>query len=133
TLVLVVAIIGSLSCACCIFIEARPPTPPCKSAGQPKLTLTQSFAILSKCRNFWVMFYMFIIYLGLFNSFSSLINQFLEPYGFSQEQAGISGAILIVVGLVGSALFSPIIDRTHSFLLALRVLVPTLASAYLIY
>lgn len=53
------------------------------------------------------------------------------PYGYTADEAGIAGAILIVVGLISSAIVSPIIDRTHSFLLAIRLQVPIIAICYI--
>ena len=70
-------------------------------------------------------------YVGLFNAFSSLTNQILYPYGFSEDEAGIGGAILIVVGLVAAAINSPILDRTHAYLLNIKIIVPILAVSYL--
>ena len=75
----------------------------------------------------------FSIYVALFNSVSSLINQILEPYGFSEDNAGIAGALLIVVGLVAAAVISPIIDKTKSFLLAIKILVPLMGLSYLAF
>jgi MFS transporter, FLVCR family, MFS-domain-containing protein 7 len=75
----------------------------------------------------------FTVYVGLFNSISSLINQILAPYSFSETQAGIAGALLIVVGLVAAAVTSPIIDRTKIYLLAVKVLVPIIAVCYLAF
>ena len=73
----------------------------------------------------------FSVYLGFFNAFTSLINQIYEPYGYSSDQTGYIGAVLIVVGLIASAILSPIFDRTHAFLLAIRVQVPLIALAYI--
>jgi FLVCR family MFS transporter 7 len=75
----------------------------------------------------------FTIYVGLFNSISSLINQMLSPYSFSETDAGIAGALLIVVGLVTSAVTSPIIDRTKTFLLAIKICVPIIGATYLAF
>ena len=66
----------------------------------------------------------FTFYVGLFNSISSLINQILQPYSFSENDAGYRWALLIVVGLVTSAVTSPIIDKTKSYLLAIKIQVP---------
>lgn len=57
----------------------------------------------------------------------------LAPYGFSETDAGIAGAILIVVGLVTSAITSPIIDKTKAQLLAIKVCVPIIAICYLAF
>lgn len=75
----------------------------------------------------------FTIYVALFNSVSSLINQILAPYSFSETDAGIAGALLIVVGLVAAAITSPIIDRTKSFLIAIKILVPIMGLCYLAF
>jgi FLVCR family MFS transporter 7 len=75
----------------------------------------------------------FTLYVGLFNSISSLINQMLQPYSFTETDAGIAGALLIVVGLVTSAITSPIIDRTKSYLLAIKIQIPIMALCYLAF
>lgn len=75
----------------------------------------------------------FVFYVSLFNSFSSLINQFLQPYSYSETQAGIAGALLIVVGLVAAAISSPIIDKKKCFLLAIKIQVPIIALSYLAF
>lgn len=57
----------------------------------------------------------------------------MKPYGFTDDEAGIGGAVLIVVGLVAAAVSSPILDRTKKFLLAIRILVPLAAVCYLVF
>lgn len=57
----------------------------------------------------------------------------LEPYSFSESDAGIAGALLIVVGLVTSAITSPIIDRTKSYLFAIKLQVPIISLGYLAF
>jgi MFS family permease len=68
---------------------------------------------------------------GFFNSVSSLLNQILSPYNFTETEAGIAGAILIVVGLVTAAIMSPIIDRYKHYLGSIRALVPIVAVTYI--
>jgi MFS transporter, FLVCR family, MFS-domain-containing protein 7 len=80
-----------------------------------------------------MIFLPFTIFVGLFNSISSLINQILAPYSFSETEAGIAGALLIVVGLVTAAVTSPIIDRTKSYLFAIKLQVPIIAICYLAF
>lgn len=75
----------------------------------------------------------FAIYVGFFNSVSSLLNQMMTPYGFSDDEAGIGGAVLIVVGIIAAAITSPILDRTKKFLLAIRVLVPVIGLSFLVF
>lgn len=42
----------------------------------------------------------FTVYLGFFNAMSSMLNQIMEAYGYTAEEAGIMGAVLILSGLV---------------------------------
>lgn len=55
------------------------------------------------------------------------------PYGFSTDEAGIAGAVLIVVGLVAAAVTSPVLDRTKQFLPAIKLAVPLVGAAYLAF
>lgn len=57
----------------------------------------------------------------------------MAPYGFSDDESGIAGAILIVVGLVVAAITSPILDRTKAFLLTIKIAAPLIGICYLIF
>lgn len=80
---------------------------------------------------FYIIFITFSTYVGFFNAFSSLLNQIFYPYGYSEDEAGICGAVLIVVGLVVAGVTSPILDRTHAYLLGIKILCPLVAVCYL--
>ncbi|KAI0112481.1 major facilitator superfamily domain-containing protein [Nemania sp. FL0031] len=114
------------------FIPASPPTPAGPSGDTPKASLRSSLHLL-KSVELWLILIPYAIYVGFFNSISSLLNQILVPYGFSSDDAGIAGAVLIVVGLVASAITSPIIDRTKAFLPAIKIAVPIIGLSYLAF
>lgn len=97
------------------------------------MDIIPSIKTLFKSPEFIMMLIPYTVYVGLFNSISSLLNQMLSPYGFTEEEAGIAGAILIVVGLVAAAASSPILDRSKKFLLAIKIQVPLIALAYLAF
>ncbi|KAK6541315.1 hypothetical protein TWF694_008661 [Orbilia ellipsospora] len=126
-MLLYIAIITTAVTVPIFIVQSKPPTPPCTSSAQEKLPLRVSLSKVASSLEFWLIFIMFSILVGFFNASSSLLNQILEPYGYSENDAGIGGAILIVVGLVASAIVSPLIDRTHTFLLAIRILVPVIS------
>lgn len=116
-----------------LFIPASPPTPVGPSSETPKLSLRESIGALFGSLEIWLLLVPFAIYVGFFNSISSLLFQMMGPYGFTNDEAGIGGAVLIAVGLVTSAVTSPILDRTKKFLLAIRLLVPIIALSYLAF
>ncbi|KAK4154970.1 major facilitator superfamily domain-containing protein [Chaetomidium leptoderma] len=132
-MVLYVSIISSICAIPAFFIPAQPPTPAAPSGETPKLSLAATARVLSNQVEFWLLLVPFAVYVGLFNSISSLLNQILLPHGYNDEEAGIAGALLIVVGLVAAAVTSPVIDRTKSYLAAIRVAVPLAGLCYLVF
>lgn len=115
------------------FLPAKPPTPAAPSGETEKLSIPGSVRILSRSPEFWMLWGSYAVYVGFFNSISSLLNQMMEPYGFDDTESGIAGAILIVVGLVAAAIISPILDRTKAFILSMKIFVPITAICYLIF
>ncbi|KAM5348756.1 hypothetical protein ACJ41O_008579 [Fusarium nematophilum] len=132
-MVLYISIISTVCCIPAFLVPAKPPSPVGPAAETPKLNLRESVGVVSRSLELWLILIPFSIYVGFFNSVSSLLNQMLTPYGLSDDDAGIGGAVLIVVGLVASAISSPILDRTKSFLLAIKLLVPVIGLCYLIF
>jgi FLVCR family MFS transporter 7 len=130
-MVLIVSVIATAACVPSLFIHAAPPTPPTASSGLSRIPLLESIQHMIRSRSFYVIFLTFAVYVGLFNAFSSLLNQILYPYGYTEDEAGICGAVLIVVGLVVAAVTSPVVDRTHAYLLSIKVLCPLVAVSYL--
>lgn len=115
------------------FVPAKPPTPPSASSSLPKTELLESLKGLGSNLSFWLIFAPFSVYVGFFNAASSLINQILSPYNYTETQAGIAGGLLILVGLITAAVTSPILDRTHAYLFAARWLTPIIGLSYLAF
>lgn len=97
------------------------------------MPLRQSLPVVARSLELWLILIPFSIYVGFFNSVSSLLSQMMTPYGFSDDEAGIAGAVLIVVGLVAAAITSPLLDRTKRFLFTIKVLVPVIALSFLAF
>lgn len=112
-------------------MPAAPPTPPSASSAIPRTPLRQASLQLLGTLEFWLILIPFAVYVGFFNSVSSLLNQILSPYGASETDAGIAGAILIVVGLVTAAIMSPITDKYKHYLGSIRILVPIVVASYI--
>ncbi len=81
-------------------------------------------AQLFRNRDYLLLFAAFSIGVGFFNSLLTLLNQIVEPFGYSNDDAGTFGAVFIVFGLVGAGsigvfdeahvLWLPLIDYHHS-------------------
>jgi len=94
-----------------------------------------SIQYLRQSTTFYLICVPFGVYVGLFNAFSTLINQILEPYGFTEDQAGICGAVLIIAGLLFAAISSVLVSLLHPrpYSLAMIVFVPLLVIGYIIF
>ncbi|KAH1485256.1 hypothetical protein KXX26_007669 [Aspergillus fumigatus] len=115
-MVLYISIIATVASIPSFFIPAAPPTPPSASSAGSKTPLRPALIQLLKTLEFWLILIPFSVYVGFFNSVSSLLNQILEPYGFS---------------LISSAIISPITDRFKHYLGTIRILVPIVAICYI--
>ena len=114
---LYVAIISTVASVPSFFVPAKPPTPIAPSSAQQAPGLLTSARLLIGNATFWLVTIPYWIYVGFFNSISSLLTQILTPYGFTEDESGLAGAVLILAGLVFAACTSPIIDRKKKYLL----------------
>ena len=130
---LYIAIISSVATLPSFFVPAKPPTPVSASSTQTPPPLKKQIYLLTRSWNFWLVFIPFSVYVGFFNSLSSLLTQILTPYGLSETDSGIAGALLILVGLAAAAITSPIIDRSKRYLLLIKCLAPIIAICYLAF
>ncbi|KAE8355832.1 major facilitator superfamily domain-containing protein [Aspergillus coremiiformis] len=130
-MVLYISVIATIAAIPSFILPSKPPTPPSASSATTRTPLLLAIAQLLKTREFWFIFIPFSIYVGFFNSVSSLLNQILSPYAFTETEAGIAGGILIIVGLISSAIVSPITDRFKHYLGTIRVLVFIVAACYI--
>ncbi|KAH7339686.1 major facilitator superfamily domain-containing protein [Rhizoctonia solani] len=146
TSVLILAIVTSVAAPTAIFIASKPPIPPTYAGSHPSPPAIQIFrAFIGKSRqgetfmslrerlDMTIVTLLFGAFVGAFSAFSILINQIFAPYGYSSDAAGIMGGVLILAGIVGAAILSPVFDRylTHHLALAAKILVPLLAASYI--
>lgn len=144
TLLLVSAGLSSgTALLCFLCIRRAPPTPPSRStwerleakreaaelacaAGRRNKGFWQSPLVgelrqLLRNRDFMLLVFGVGMGLGLFNALTTLIEQLVAPAGYSKDDAGLFGALLIGCGLVGAAIVGPVMDATHAYTRILKV------------
>ncbi|MCJ1387112.1 hypothetical protein MMC17_010241 [Xylographa soralifera] len=132
-MILYIAIISSVATVPSFFIPSKPLSPVSPSSNYTYLPIITQVSTLVRQPVFWLLCTPFAVYVGFFNSFSSLLTQILTPYGFSETQGGIAGAVLIVVGLVTAAITSPLIDRSKRYLSLIKTFAPVIGLCYLVF
>ncbi len=103
----------SMATAMIFFILARerPVTPPCRPDQEERALAIDGMRLLFRNRDFLWLMLIFFIGLGVFNSVTTWIENILSPRGFSAEQAGITGGLMILGGVVGALIMPILSDR----------------------
>jgi MFS family permease len=109
------------------FARERPPTP----AGlDERALMVQGLKSMLRQRDFLLLLVMFFVGLGIFNGVSTWIEDIVRPRDFSISQAGTTGGLMLVGGILGAIvipLLSDTLRRRKPFLiLALTGLIPGL-------
>lgn len=133
---MIIGILSVVALIPAILMPASPPTPPSASAAialeeaADETFWVATKKLISSHGQFWILFTAFAVFVGFFNSVSSLINQIVVPYEYSDDDAGLFGACLIAAGIFGAAVAGVYVDKTKNYKLVLRLATPFLALAY---
>jgi len=106
-----------------LLIKESPPTAPCLPDQEERSLVYDGFKQTLRTKDFILLMVIFFIGLGVFNAVTTWIEDILRPRGFSATQAGITGGLMIIGGIIG-ALFIPIMSdkrkkRTPFIIIAL--------------
>ncbi len=110
---LIVYGIASVIAAVVFFILAkeRPPTPPCRPDQEERSLVFDGFKQILRKRSFIFLMLIFFVGLGIFNGVTTWIEEIIRPRGFSTTQAGITGGLMIIGGILGAVVFPPLSDH----------------------
>lgn len=95
--------------------SSSPPTPPTASAESSSEPFFQGLKKLLQNKPYLVLLVTFGCGIGLFTCLTTILEQVICPRGYSDKMAGIAGAVLIAVGLVGGGLAGVYVDKTKRF------------------
>lgn len=110
-----------------LLARDRPPTP----AGRDERALMfDGLRSMIKRRDFLFLLAIFFIGLGLFNSVSTWIEDIVRPRGFTIAQAGWTGGLMLIGGILGAVIIPLLSDKRRRrkpfIILALAGLLPSL-------
>ena len=86
----------------------RPPTPVGREA---RALVLDGVKRLLHHREFLILLLLFFIGLGAFNAVTTWIEDIVRPRGFSIDQAGMAGGLLVLGGVIGAVIIPPLSDR----------------------
>lgn len=106
-----------------VFSKERPPTAPCRPDQEERALALDGLRSIFSYKDFnWLML-IFFIGLGVFNSVTTWIENILSPRGFTAVQAGTTGGLMIIGGILGALVIPMLSDyyrrRTPFIIIAL--------------
>jgi cyanate permease len=113
-----------------IVAREKPAVPVGKPEDEVRSLMLDGLRSMMRRRDFWFLLAIFFVGLGLFNGVTTWIEEIVGPRGFSTAQAGISGGIMLIGGILGAValpLVSDSVRRRKPFvIIALVGLLPGL-------
>ena len=93
------------------FVKERPPTPPCPPDQKERSLVFDGLKESLRVRNFVLLLMIFFVGLGVFNAVTTWIEDIVRPRGFSIIQAGNTGGLMIVGGIIGAVVIPILSDH----------------------
>jgi MFS family permease len=94
-----------------LLAREKPPTPPCPAGQETRALMLDGLKSALKNRMFWMFLAVSFIALGIFNGLSTWVEPIIRPRGFSPEQAGTVGALMLVGGVIGAVVIPAFSDK----------------------
>ncbi len=94
-----------------VFAKNKPPTPPSSEIRTEKVFMVEGLRQLFKNKDFLILFAVFLVGLGVFNTVLTFIEGIVIPRGYDSTFAGILGGLMLIGGIVGSFVISVLSDK----------------------
>jgi hypothetical protein len=137
TMLLVIAIIPTVTAFPTLFIRSLPPSPPGPVDAHESTGLLLPGTFMQGLRQalsfpaFRVLIFAFSLGVAVFSAVSSLLQNIVTPYGYTNDEAGIFDALMILGGIFGAGITAPVIDRTGWHARVLKGATPLAAAGFL--
>jgi sugar phosphate permease len=91
----------------------RPPTPPCPPGQDERSLVLDGLKQTLRKKYFVLLMLIFFVGLGVFNAVTTWIEDIVRPRGFSITQAGMTGGLMVMGGIVGALILPTMSDRSR--------------------
>lgn len=112
-------------------IREKPPTPAGPAGEEARSLMFDGLKSMMRLKDFILLLVIFFVGLGMFNGVTTWIEEIVAPRGFTGDQAGVAGGIMLGAGIVGAFVIPLISDSTRRrkpfIVIALAGLLPGLA------
>lgn len=96
-----------------IFVKERPADAPKTKEPEVRSLMFDGLRETFKSKNFLLLLAIFFVGLGAFNAVTTWIEDLLKPRGFTITQAGVTGGMMIIGGIIGAVIMPTLSDKSH--------------------
>jgi len=96
-----------------IFVKERPADAPKTTEPEVRSLMFDGLRETFKSNNFLLLLAIFFVGLGAFNAVTTWIEDLLKPRGFTITQAGVTGGMMIIGGIIGAVIMPTLSDKKH--------------------
>ena len=112
TMQLIYGIIAAISAVVFLIIAREdPPTPASPSGQEQRALVLDGLRQILRLRDFYYLAVVFFLAGGIFNGLETWVGSIVHPKGFSPDDAGTLGGLMLIGAIVGAVVFPPISDR----------------------
>jgi len=94
-----------------VFMKEGPSTAPCSPDQEERFLVLDGLKHTLSTKDFKWLMVIFFIGLGVFNGVTTWIEDIVKPRGFSATQAGITGGLMILGGILGAIILPVLSDH----------------------
>jgi MFS family permease len=96
-----------------VLSRETPPTPPCPPGQEVRALMLNGLKHALTVKVFWFGLAIIFVGLGIFNGVTTWVETIIRPRGFTPNDAGTLGALMIVGGVVGAVVLPALSDKYH--------------------
>ena len=96
-----------------ILAREKPATPPCPPGMETRALMLDGLKHAVKIKAFWFFLAISFIGLGIFNGVNTWVENIIRLRGFTPNDAGTVGALMLVGGLIGAVVITALSDKHH--------------------
>ncbi|KAI8053570.1 major facilitator superfamily domain-containing protein [Thamnidium elegans] len=115
------------------FLPGKPKTPPSVTSTLDRTPFWQGVKIISRNFQFWSVAVVAASTIGMVFSVSVLIIEAITPYGYTDQEAGLCAAIVVISGCIGGGMTGYWLGKSPQHYMLIRTFTPLIIFTYVMF
>ena len=114
TVQLIYGVVSAIAAVLFIVLSREHPlTPPCPPGMEARALMLDGLKQIVKVVPFWLFVIVYFGGMGIFNGISTWVETIIRPRGFTPDEAGLLGTVLVLGGILGAVVIPSFSDKQH--------------------